>query len=551
MVYFAQFRSCGHLIPRVRTGPGHPAGRTPLVASGRSLSCSVQPDEGLAGGADGPQPTVARSPYPSVRIGAASHAGATGSVYSRPGECHSRALSGSSECHYARRRYWTSRPSVTRRTVIRMDRNPPRTLLEQIVRGSRRTIEENCAAFEKTARHHGENAALSPRQLSRWIAGQVGDARPVAQRVAALHWGYAFELLIGPPLDAVDLSFPSAGPVPGTSERADGMTVMPWVDQVELLRQSLHDGISTGAMTTASLDDWELTARGHGQATRFRPAGVLLLELTADIADLQRALARRQTSSSLRRLTRVTAQMAGLMFLTLIELDERPAARSWARTARVAADEAGDPTISAWVRAQEAYVHYYSGDLVEAVAVARHAQALAGRTICAGLPLAAALEARAHAALGHEPEARVALDRAGTAVDQLDPDVLVPSAFGYNEAQLRFHEGNALTHLHDTTAARVAADRALALYPPSDYLDRTLVQLDQATCLTYDGDVPTGLAQATTAVMRLTDQQRTGMILARARDVLGHLPRRYRALPAAREFRDLLMLINRPEGDPS
>jgi hypothetical protein len=73
------------------------------------------------------------------------------------------------------------------------------------------------------------------------------------------------------------------------------------------------------------------------------PAGLLLGELAADVVELQRVLARRHTASALRRLTRITAQLAGLMFLTLIKLDVPLAARNWARTARVAADEAGDP----------------------------------------------------------------------------------------------------------------------------------------------------------------------------------------------------------------
>jgi hypothetical protein len=57
----------------------------------------------------------------------------------------------------------------------------------------------------------------------------------------------------------------------------------------------------------------------------------------------------------LRRLTRVTAQIAGLMLLTLIKLDVPLAARNWARTARVAADEAGDPAI------RRSFVHRREG----------------------------------------------------------------------------------------------------------------------------------------------------------------------------------------------
>jgi len=44
----------------------------------------------------------------------------------------------------------------------------------------------------------GERATLSPRQLARWMKGDVGQPRPVTQRVAEDFWGYPFEVLLGP-----------------------------------------------------------------------------------------------------------------------------------------------------------------------------------------------------------------------------------------------------------------------------------------------------------------------------------------------------------------
>lgn len=145
-------------------------------------------------------------------------------------------------------------------------------------------------------------------------------------------------------------------------------------------------------------------------------------EWQIDLDERMRKQSRCRSSSALRQLTCVTAHLAGLMCLTLIKLDARSAFRRWARTARTAADEAGDPLTASWVRAQEAYGYYYSGDLGEAVAVAQHAQALAGRTPCVGVALAAALEARAHAALGQARETRDALTRAETVLATLDDD---------------------------------------------------------------------------------------------------------------------------------
>jgi len=106
--------------------------------------------------------------------------------------------------------------------VIPMDRPPARTLLEVLIRQSRRTIEENCAAFGRAAEQLGERASLSPRQLSRWMAGEVDSARPVMQRVAEYHWGHGFSELLGPSVTLVNQ--PVRGPIQedGPANAPDG-----------------------------------------------------------------------------------------------------------------------------------------------------------------------------------------------------------------------------------------------------------------------------------------------------------------------------------------
>ncbi|MGH3814097.1 MAG: helix-turn-helix domain-containing protein [Pseudonocardiaceae bacterium] len=264
--------------------------------------------------------------------------------------------------------------------------------------------------------------------------------------------------------------------------------------QIEVLRHGLDETISERTITTASLDDWEKTVFHHGQATRDRAPGVLLEDLSADLAQLHGALTRCRSASALRRLTRVTAQMTGLMCLTLIKLDQRSAFRRWARTAR--------PSV--------------------------------------GGALAAALEARVQAALGHQQETRSALGHAETCLSHLDVSAIGTSAFDYSEAQLRFHEGNTFTHLHDTSAAWQAQEIALALCPASDYMDRTMTKLDRANCLAHDGDVTGAVAVMVEAATPLTDQQRQGIIAAQVRETIAALPPQHHALPAVRDLHDLL-----------
>jgi hypothetical protein len=315
----------------------------------------------------------------------------------------------------------------------------------------------------------------------------------------------------------------------------------PTPDQVERLRQSLDEAISDGTVNDAVVTDWEQLVLAHGRATRDRPSDLMLADLSADLIELRRVLRQCRSSSTMQRLTRVTAQMAGLMCLTLVKLDEHHAFRSWARTARIAAQEAGDPVTQSWVRAHEAYGHYYAGDLHSAIRVAADAQAVAAQTSGVGVPLAAALEARAHAARGDHRETKAALGRAEAALARLGPDDHVPSAFGYNEAQFRFHESSALTHLRDTKAAWNAQERAMTLCLPTDYTDRTLTQLDRAICILYEGDPTGATAYAHDAIVGLTNDQRRGIITSRAQDILTALPAGTASLPAVRHLREVVM----------
>ncbi len=311
--------------------------------------------------------------------------------------------------------------------------------------------------------------------------------------------------------------------------------------QIDILRRALNEAIGDGSTGDATVMDWEQCVLTHGRATRDRPSPLMLADLTADLAELNHAIAVCRSSTTKRDLTRVVAQMAGLMVLTLVKLNNRNGFRNWAKTARLAAQEAGDAVTHSWVRAQEAYGHYYSDDLANAIAVAQDAQRIAGTSPCVGAALAAALEARAHAAAGGRVDTRAALDRAEDIVSRLPAEHREPSAFGYNEGQLRFHESSALTHLRDTRGAWEAQERALALSAPYDYTDRALTHLDRATCLVHEEDFSEAAAQAVRTLTALTDAQRSGIITLRARDLLAALPTDALALPAARDLRELTM----------
>ena len=312
---------------------------------------------------------------------------------------------------------------------------------------------------------------LSRRTFDRWMQGNISQRgpRPDAARVLAHLTGMSVEQLF-----ARDL-----GGLPAAAS--------PEQSQDDLLRSRLEGILASGNLSPTGLQTWEESIAWHGRATRILPDEELIAGLRSDFQMLSTALGRRQPLSTMRQLTRLSAQMAGLMSLVLLRTGDTQNARAWVRVARIAATEADDQAVVAWTLAEEAYALFYSGDAEGAVQVARRAQQ-ASRRPTVGAALAAPLEARAHGLLGRSDEAHIALGRAEEVLANLHGDDVGESAFAYNEAQLRFHQGNVLTHLGATQQAREAQARALELYPRDEYLDRALIKLDVAICTLKEGD---------------------------------------------------------------
>ena len=170
-----------------------------------------------------------------------------------------------------------------------------------------------------------------------------------------------------------------------------------------------------------------------------------------------------------------------------------------------------------------------------------HGSTIAAPAACVGAVLAAALEARAHAALGRSAETINAVQNAENTLLRLDSRYLVPSAFGYTEAQLRFHESNALTQLGDAKRAWAAQERALALTPEYDYTDRALTHMDRAVCMVHSKDFSGAVEYATQVLETLTAAQRRGIIAARAKNLVARLPTTVRHMPASRNLRELVV----------
>lgn len=226
---------------------------------------------------------------------------------------------------------------------------------------------------------------LEVRLLAKWESGEVRKPHPTYRRLLTrLGAPSPDELLVKISQEMHNYSLESALPPKSIESNVNAFgpaRAYDDPDPVEARRRALHEFFADGGVSGASLDDWDMTVVHYAVAAKDREPSLLLADLVADFDELQSILSRCRSSSSLRRLTRVAAQLSGLTCLTLIKLEERQAFRRWARTARLAAAEVGDPATHAWVLAQEAYGHFYSRDLNEAVAVAQHAQEISLRSV--------------------------------------------------------------------------------------------------------------------------------------------------------------------------
>ncbi|WP_229322245.1 helix-turn-helix transcriptional regulator [Streptomyces sp. UNOC14_S4] len=312
-------------------------------------------------------------------------------------------------------------------------------------------------------------------------------------------------------------------------------------ERAAALQQGLGEHLADGPLAEASVADWEYTVDRYGRATRYRSEELLLHDLVDDLAALQRHLRRPHSAPVRRRLQVVAARFAGLMALALLKAGKKTA-RDWWRTGRQFAALANDRATLSWMYAQEAYQLYYDGDLHGAVELAHRSQHLAGGLPCVGPALAAPLKARAHAALHQADEVAAALADAQTALDRLDPTERIASAFGYSESQLRFHSGNAWTHLGRTRRAGEEHKRALELYTPDEHTDRALVRLDQAVCMAADGDTAGAATHAAATLTALPPAHRSALIIYRAKELAASVPRTRQVLPEMRELHEVLAL---------
>jgi tetratricopeptide (TPR) repeat protein/transcriptional regulator with XRE-family HTH domain len=313
------------------------------------------------------------------------------------------------------------------------------------------------------------------------------------------------------------------------------------------VRRRMDDALLRGSVSTIMLDQWEETAAGYGRQYMSVPPLRLLCDVLLDLGDVRRMCEQRQPIDFAERLCRLAAQLSALTGMTMIDIGHQRAARSFFRTARIAADETGDRSLRAWVAVREALIPLYYGDPKEAVALARTGADLAGRSECVAAVMAPVAEARALGRLAADGKrgvlsrAQASLDRAASGLDALSAGQRADTALGYTDRQFLFHKGDALVALGDYRGAQDAFGESLRLYPPGEFLDRSLVMLGTARCQLESGEPEEALRISSDMLLDLPREHRTEIVVHAARALGESVAARHGSLPAVHEYRSVLL----------
>lgn len=352
------------------------------------------------------------------------------------------------------------------------ERASPRTLLEKIVHGSDHTVEEWCAQFDAMARKMKESSSLSPRQLHRWMAGQVDNARPAAKRVAARLWEMPFAQLLAPPGSPARVTRQVAGGVDTVVAESPDAHLLEAVTTMAAHESSRHAAEVGGGVSQSSVE--QVQAEVWRLARRFADTPpVMLLAEARRARDLAyAALDRTRRPAQTRELYLAAGQLCGLMAVASFDLAVWEAAAEQARAAHVYAELVDHRGLRAWSRGTQALIAYWTGRPRNALV---HIEAgLADAPNGAPRTRLRCIEARAWSHIGGDPRRTTEALRSGDAALESDAGVddlhdELGGEFGWGPSRHAACAGTALLALGDAKGAADRVRAALRMMPDDPF----------------------------------------------------------------------------------
>ncbi|TDU06500.1 hypothetical protein EDD99_5059 [Streptomyces sp. 846.5] len=265
-----------------------------------------------------------------------------------------------------------------------------------------------------------------------------------------------------------------------------------------------------------------LEAAVYRNATLYpaSPPGELMPSMLKQITKIRESLDHPQPVRVRRKCVQLLGVLSGLAGNAFLDLGDSGQSTALYHLGRLAADEAEDDALSAWLLTLQSIGPYFSQTPHQAVELLGHAASLAEGAPSRRCAWIMANQARAHAAVGERTEALAALDRAAEQLAQADPASGIDF---FNEARLEGISGTAFALLGDYSAAETLLTAAVDRRASGDVKGRALLTFDLAECRIGQGEIDEGCTVAHAALDMaagslvqpiVTRSQRFGLSLA-------------------------------------
>jgi hypothetical protein len=416
-----------------------------------------------------------------------------------------------------------------------------RTLLAVLIGRDECTHDEVVKRFQECARSNAEDATLSVRTLRRWIAGDVQtQPRPSQRRVARMLWGHSMSELLAPPAEALPTRG-DTGPVLTRTASHDFTDTKPLVSTAEVFgspetleRQVAMATRRAARFTTfAEIDNVGPEAIAQIQddvvylanAYVHDPLSSIMGELIDEQETIFQLLEGRQKPALSRDLYLLAGVTSGLVAKASQDLGNFHAAMTQARAVYICGENAGHQGLLAWARGLQSLIAYWAGRPQEAVRYAQtgaeHAASVTG-SVATWLP---ALEARAWAQMGMDPEARSATRRAIELRSNQESDDLdaIGGLLSFPQAKQSYYAAGTyvcLADARDHARAQAEALTALDLFERGPQQDRSFSDeagacAELALARVISGEIA-GAKEALAPLLALEPERRIGGIITSA-----------------------------------
>lgn len=243
----------------------------------------------------------------------------------------------------------------------------------------------------------------------------------------------------------------------------------------------LTDTLTRYSISNATLDHMERAVFGYATRYPSTPPRVLLPAVSGQMRRLSGALDRPQPLRVRQRAVVLLGMLSGLAGNLWLDLDQQGRATAFFDVGELAAEEAEDSDLAAWVLATRSIGLFFAGQHHQAVALlSRATKAAAARSGPRRRAWVAALSARARTAAGDRVGSLDSLERAYWLMGQVtDP----PSGTEFFDLpRLDGMAGSAYLLMADTDRAAPLLCQARGRRATHDAKGRALLTLDLAEC---------------------------------------------------------------------